>query len=103
MIESQDAPAWETSKENVVPIKRGRSAKGLSESLLRPLTTHAGPSEQRTPEQDFEDQLNDATITDGSQKLDIYVRYLKWLRDAYPSNSEKALVLLEVRVHQHNC
>ncbi len=25
--------AWELSKENVVPLKRGRSAKGLSEAI----------------------------------------------------------------------
>ena len=28
------APAWETSKENVLPIKRGRSVRGLQESSL---------------------------------------------------------------------
>jgi len=27
--------AWELSKENVVPLKRGRSAKGLSEAIQK--------------------------------------------------------------------
>ena len=28
-----ETPTWEQSKENVVPIKKGRKLKGLTESL----------------------------------------------------------------------
>lgn len=31
-----DIPIWEASKENVLPLKRGRSVKGLSQALALP-------------------------------------------------------------------
>lgn len=88
-----EVPAWEASKENVLPIKRGRSAKGLSVSLAHPVSNEALNADQ---ERAFERQINNNSVTDPLQKLEVYVRYLKWVRDTYPSVTDKALQILEV-------
>ncbi len=93
--EVHDAHAWETSKENVVPIKRGRSAKGLGESLST--SRQFGNIVVPPQEQEFEAQLSNPSETATAQDLlNIYIRYFKWVRDNYPSDTEKTLKLLEV-------
>ena len=87
-------PVWEASKENVLPIKRGRSAKGLSASLAHPVSKETLNADQ---ERAFEHQLSDKSVVDPLQRLELYVRYLKWVRDTYPSVTDKALQILEVR------
>lgn len=90
-----DAHAWETSKENVVPIKRGRSAKGLGESLSA--NRQFGNIVIPPQEQEFEAQLSNPSETETARDLlDVYIKYFKWVRDNYPSDTEKALKLLEV-------
>jgi hypothetical protein len=88
---NSNPPAWEACKENVLPIKRGRSAKGLSDTLQN--NDHLIDSSR-------EKIFSDSIITAGKESpkalLDAYVLYFKWTRDAYPSSSEKALKLLEV-------
>ena len=93
MNSENNAPAWETCKENVIPIKRGRSAKGLSESLQK---TSECVLNDRTREILFEETLITAGKSSTKELLDAYVLYFKWIRDAYPSNVEKPLNLLEV-------
>lgn len=85
-------PTWEASKENVLPLKRGRSVKGLSKALEMNHETDLLNQEQR-----FEQQIEDTRKTlDKQQLLEDYLAYFKWTRDSYPSNHEKALKILEV-------
>jgi hypothetical protein len=87
------APAWEACKENVLPIKRGRSAKGLSDTLLKSSDSLLS---DRMCEKTFEDAISAAGNASPKQLLDAYILYFKWVRDTYPSSAEKALKLLEV-------
>jgi hypothetical protein len=88
---SSNTPAWEMSKENVVPLKRGRSARGLGEALA---SLKSFNNQESNYENEFENQLKNAT--NSTDVLDIYVRYFKWFRDNNPSDTEKSLKLLEV-------
>lgn len=85
-----ETASWETSKENVQPIKSGRSTKGLSNVLSKSQDTDM----IENVIQDFEKQLKTAMIT-GADRLDIYVRYFKWTRDQFPSSASKAMQILE--------
>jgi len=84
-------PQWETSKENVLPLKRGRSTKKLADAFL---AQSEGSHVENSAMAAFEKELSEARSL-GSDVLDIYVRYFKWTRDQYPSNSSKAMQLLE--------
>ena len=90
---------WELRKENVIPIKRGRSVKGLQESLLRP--NHLDESES-TREKGFQDELK-AHVDSPIGQLETYIKYFKWTRDRFPTNSDKALKLLEVKRERLSC
>ena len=92
---TQQPPAWEASKENVLPIKRGRSAKGLSETLVRPLSED---SHLEAQEQAFETQLKDTAYAEPLERLELYCKYWKWVRDSFPKGNTKGMELLEVYV-----
>lgn len=83
-----EGPAWETSKENVLPVKRGRSTKGLQNSL-----NHIHNTAQKGTNSIFEEEL--AGEQTPSSILDVYVRYFKWTRDEFPSNAAKSMEILE--------
>ena len=86
-------PTWEACKENVLPIKRGRSAKGLNAALT---TTSKDKDTLATTEQGHETALLEAAAGgDNVVVLEAYIRYFKWIRDTYPSSTDKALKLLE--------
>lgn len=89
-----EAPAWETCKENVLPVKRGRSAKGLSEALAKPVLDDGTEAAER--ERLFESQLSACAENDSVTKLNIYIQHIKWFRDAFPTSSDKVFALLEV-------
>jgi hypothetical protein len=95
-MDTENAPTWEACKENVLPIKRGRSAKGLSESLQ--VKNHENSAIDKLREKVFEDSLCNAQKSGCKDLLEAYISYFKWTRDTFPSNSEKALHLLEVIV-----
>ena len=84
-----ETSAWETSKENVLPIKSGRSAKGLNNVLPAQFS-----STEKSGANDFEQELKNAKSV-GADPLDVYVRYFKWTREQYPSNASKAMQVLE--------
>lgn len=92
-VESETTPAWESSKENVVPIKRGRSAKGLGENLS--VGRQFGSVTVPPQETEFEALLKQQKHN-SSELLLVYIKYFKWIRDSYPSDTEKTLKLLEV-------
>ena len=95
---------WEYSKENVVPIKRGRSVKGLVNSL-QAIEVAQGNKEAEVVQatavtSQFEAKLKSIQeSSDSSQKddmlLDVYLKHYKWIRDTYPSDNTKSLTFLE--------
>lgn len=96
-MEASYTPTWEACKENVLPIKRGRSAKGLSESLQNNADDASGNSRDKI----FEDSIIAASKSSPKELLDAYSLYFKWTRDTYPTNTERALKLLEVLHLRH--
>jgi checkpoint serine/threonine-protein kinase len=85
-----DFEVIEHSKENIQPLREGRSAKALA-SILSPIPSRRG----KLPTLDETKTLNDAlraeyeielqSIADSDDPLDIYDRYVKWTLNAYPS------------------
>jgi len=84
----EQAHSWETCKENVQPIKRGRSTKGLGKGFTTDRV-------EALEEQEAAFERGIAGLSDSRQLLDAYVQYFKWTRDAFPSSSDKAQHLLE--------
>lgn len=86
------APVWEASKENIGPVKSGRSTKKLGESVL----SAGGLTDvQVKQKQKFEEDIKIAE--EGCcRRLDTFVEYFKWTREVYPSNTAKSLEVLEV-------
>jgi len=81
---------WELSKENVRPVKSGRSTKGLGLSAL----SIGGKNEDLVEqERQFEASLLGAHETD--DPLGVYIRYFKWIRSTYPSDLSRTLSVLE--------
>ena len=116
-----ESAAWETSKENVLPLKRGRVTKGLAErveynhlgseisvengrlSIYRREFFYSGRLHCiRKIIESVKDTFEKALSTiknnggNGLELLMTYIKYLKWTRDSFPSNKDKALQLLEV-------
>ena len=86
-----DFEVIENSKENIQPLKEGRSAKALA-SILSPIPSGRSG---KSPTLDETKTLNDAiraeyeielqSIADSDDPLDVYDRYVKWTLNAYPS------------------
>ena len=104
MTSIDDENRWEYSKENVVPIKRGRSVKGLANSL-QAIEVSQGNKEveierDKMATERFERELKSvqdmSTSSDNDNMLlDVYVKHYKWIRDTYPSDNSKSLTFLE--------
>jgi hypothetical protein len=92
-MDNVNVPSWEASKENVLPIKKGRSVKGLSEALSRNVISEN--TNEKNQEKAFETELK-TEFANAEDKLAVYIKYYKWIRDAFPTQSDKALKLLEV-------
>lgn len=87
---------WETCKENVQPIKRGRSARGLGTAVG---CANSGVSEALSIQgKSFEQTIADIASRNPQSKelLDTYAQFFKWTRDSFPSSSDKAQLVLEV-------
>lgn len=89
---------WEACKENILPIKRGRSVKGLNETLDKPFPKNGEFSVEKMQENIFVNTLKLKVPEEKTEleMLDAYINYIKWTRDTYPTNSDKSLKLLEV-------
>lgn len=98
-MESSD---WENSKENVAPVKSGRSIKGLGGargglSNKPVLGKELGESGE---EQRFERDIMDARSADESNNkaeeiLNAYLAYYKYVKSTYASSHDKTRAVLE--------
>lgn len=68
--------------------------KGLSEALSKS-SVHGAP-EDEMKQREFEDQINSIGSDQPVLKMEAYAAYIKWVKDAFPTNKDKALILLEV-------
>ncbi|QDZ22057.1 mitotic spindle checkpoint protein Bub1/Mad3 [Chloropicon primus] len=94
--EEQEGFQWETSKENLQPVKVGRSAEALKQATG--LVSGDRRAAQKAT-QEFEDKKRsfeaELTSYEGDDKLGLWVLYLKWYQTALPAASKQtALVQL---------
>lgn len=68
---------WETSKENVMPIKRGRSTKGLNDALQNIEETNGNKNKLESLElaktKEFDEKLE--KLSDYEDILNLYIGY----------------------------
>ena len=66
---------WETSKENVMPIKRGRSTKGLNDALQNIEETNGNKNKLESLElaktKEFDEKLE--KLSDYEDILNLYI------------------------------
>jgi len=86
-----EAPAWELSKENAMPLRRGRDVKrfefnehGKKDRLSKEQLTH-------------ENALNDALSKTSTLEdpLKVWVKYIRWMQDNFESGNSELLSLYE--------
>jgi checkpoint serine/threonine-protein kinase len=85
----------EGHKENIQPIRSGRSARALAASLS-PLSAnlHSARSEHYVRQAEFEEELKTASELD--DPLEVWLRYINWTVETFPSghSSESGLLPL---------
>ena len=94
------AAEWELSKENVQPVKRGRSAALLSDVLLSKRANSNLGSLEEDRSKYFEEQLSLAKdpssgVSSALDSLLVYENQFKWIRDNFPTDASRLLKLLE--------
>ncbi|KAG7835565.1 hypothetical protein KL942_005103 [Ogataea angusta] len=88
----------EADKENIQPLKQGRSANNLVKALSLNKETR---KEILARERDqFEASLDPAQLEDLDDPLEPYLKYLDWIHTHYPSgaNTESGLIQLLERI-----
>uniref|UniRef100_A0A672K5Z4 BUB1 mitotic checkpoint serine/threonine kinase Bb n=1 Tax=Sinocyclocheilus grahami TaxID=75366 RepID=A0A672K5Z4_SINGR len=83
---------WELCKENIQPLRQGRSVSALQHALCQQQEGNHTALHQKT--QAFESELR---LYDGDDPLDVWVRYIKWTKQTYPQGGKEShlSVLLE--------
>lgn len=98
---------WELSKENVAPIRSGRSVKGLSGVgglANKPVLGKdlGAKEEEKKHEEAIAEAKTRMRKEDGSfsseaedMVLQAYIRYYKWVRETYKTSNDKSKAVLE--------
>ena len=96
-LHGENEAGWELKKENVLPIKCGRSAKALNKVLCQaqdPWDSHSAavPSSRDSrlheQQQAFEDRVS---AGDADDPLKPWLRYIKWAQRTFPSGGRLPL------------
>ncbi|CAG2161763.1 unnamed protein product [Oppiella nova] len=87
---------WELLKENVEPLKSGRSMKTLKNALTQNASDLNAREERR---KEFESELR---TYEGSDLLSVYYDYIQWIEQNYPlgGNEANLKTLLEKCIEQ---
>jgi checkpoint serine/threonine-protein kinase len=85
----------EGHKENIQPVRSGRSARALVASLS-PLSANpsAGRSEHYVRQSEFEEELKTASELD--DPLEVWLRYINWTIETFPSGHSAEAGLLQL-------
>lgn len=83
--------AWETSKENVMPLKRGRNVSELNKALRA--------------QDSFQDKLRleehakqlevELQTYEGDDPLGLWLQYIHWIEEKMPEDTRKRFAVLE--------
>uniref|UniRef100_A0A8C4T5E9 BUB1 mitotic checkpoint serine/threonine kinase B n=1 Tax=Erpetoichthys calabaricus TaxID=27687 RepID=A0A8C4T5E9_ERPCA len=76
---------WELCKENVQPLKQGRTISALQEALSQQEGTSHSPIHQQ--QQTFETEIR---FCNGDDPLDIWDRYIKWTQQVFPQGGKES-------------
>ncbi|KAJ1652880.1 protein kinase [Dispira simplex] len=93
-----DFTKFESQKENIQPLRQGRSAAKLAHIFSQDEGSRQRLLEQQQAE--FETTLESINITEDEDPLDVYHRYVRWTLEHYPQghNHTSRLVPLLERV-----
>lgn len=83
--------AWETSKENVVPLKRGRNVADLNKALR----AHESLQAKTRLESEVQRQETRIHSYEGDDPLALWVDYVRWLEVKMPEDTRKKFAVLE--------
>ncbi|KAK2879207.1 hypothetical protein Q8A67_019998 [Cirrhinus molitorella] len=76
---------WELCKENIQPLRQGRSVSALHQALCQQQEgNHTALNQQK---QAFESELR---LYDGDDPLDVWFRYIKWTKQTYPQGGKES-------------
>ncbi|XP_059209389.1 mitotic checkpoint serine/threonine-protein kinase BUB1 beta [Centropristis striata] len=83
---------WELSKENIQPLRRGRTISALHQALSQQQDGLSSAINQQR--QAFESELR---MYDGNDPLDVWDRYIKWTEQTFPQGGKESnlVALLE--------
>lgn len=82
---------WEHSKENVVPLKRGRNVTDLNKALR----THDSYLSKLQLEDEFHAKKNYVMNYNGDDPLAAWLELVRWLEDNMPEDTQKKFAVLE--------
>eukprot|EP00966_Prymnesium_polylepis_P060507 1403897-Prymnesium_polylepis.1 len=82
----EDPPAWETAKENVQPLRKGRTVAAIHAAL------EEGAAEKRELRRvDFERRLGGGVLGD---RLTLWWQYLQWVHEEYITDANARILPL---------
>ncbi|KAG6967391.1 hypothetical protein JG687_00004292 [Phytophthora cactorum] len=82
---------WEASKENVVPLKRGRNVADLNKALR----AHDSFQTKLRLEDELKTKENAVEAYDGDDPLSAWIEYVRWLEVKMPEDTRKKFTVLE--------
>lgn len=85
-------PEWETSKENIAPVARGRNVETLTKALAK---TPAELEDERVHHQAAIRDASKGVGPYGSDPLAPWVTYVKWAVDNFPVGSDLLVAAIE--------
>ncbi|KAF1795797.1 Mitotic spindle checkpoint protein Bub1/Mad3 [Phytophthora cactorum] len=86
-----DVFEWEASKENVVPLKRGRNVADLNKALR----AHDSFQTKLRLEDELKTKENAVEAYDGDDPLSAWIEYVRWLEVKMPEDTRKKFTVLE--------
>lgn len=94
MIETTDFASIEVDKENIQPIPQGRSALKLKELVTADQDKlNATLVKERA---EFESKLTPETLEELDDPLELYLQYIKWIRENYRNGNTNESCLIQV-------
>ncbi|EEY69165.1 uncharacterized protein PITG_05364 [Phytophthora infestans T30-4] len=86
-----DAFEWEASKENVMPLKRGRNVADLNKALR----AHDSFQTKLRLEDELKTKEEAVEAYDGDDPLAAWLEYVRWLEVKMPEDTRKKFAVLE--------
>ena len=84
---------WENSKENVIPLQRGRNVSELNQELSKQQRHHiSNRAELFKQSQEWELTIESYK---GDDPISLWMGYIRWIESKTPNDTRKKLTVLE--------